>query len=600
MAQIPFSPPQVQAALQNPVRFPDQQLQQYAQRGSPTGQVTPPMAQQEMATRGQERQAFQRQQAMSQNPENSPTIFQQKDMQIQQAMQALQQKEQQLGMMGALMARKAQDVQEREQGIATLPVREDMFTAMNGGIVFRGGGQVQRFNGRKGPSFIEGISPEFGGVSSDVLIEDIFRAEKKKKEKDKVQYEFLQEAAPSVAKRFAEENPHVLETIPRVPSTVGEPEPTIYKPSTNKKEDRKSSSTTGETRAPSLANLTTGMYDKYMSRMSPYMGTSPEVSESRSGIRGALGRISNEAEKSKPLEGRAREEMETAERERLAKEYGEYTAGRTSRRERAAEALRGQKLELIDYLGAMAEGGPGKTLAETLSRAVPGTTKLRADQKAREMAAAKFLAEAEELDAKADLAERRGQTIAARQLTEQADQRRARSFEIVRGAEATNIQGLGALASSAEAEQKRIADIASTGAAAELKGNLEVQLKQAEMNFRAALEANRPTDMMRNAQFIANATGKPMAEVVNSLLTKGRSSVKTADPAKALETINALPFNNPMLVSRAALTQDEMLKVQRSKNENELPPAIVKKLTRAKEAMYQQMVTGAADDSLFD
>jgi len=145
MSQIPFSPPQVQAALQNPTRFPDQKLQQYAKGQQPTGQVSPMMAQEEMATRNQERQAFQRQQAMQNNPENSPTVFQQKDMQLQQAMQALQQKEQQLGLAGAMLAKKQQDLAAREQGIAALPVNPNMFTAMDGGIVFSGGGGVEGY-----------------------------------------------------------------------------------------------------------------------------------------------------------------------------------------------------------------------------------------------------------------------------------------------------------------------------------------------------------------------------------------------------------------------------------------------------------------------
>jgi len=156
MAQIPFSPPQTQAALQNPVRFPDQRLQQYARGQQPTGQVTPQMAQQEMMTRGNERQAFQRQQAMQNNPANSPTIFQQKDMELQQKAQQLaamgqqiQQKEQQLGVLGALMAKKAQDMQARESmGVANLPIRPDMFTAMDGGIVFSGGGGVEGYASR--------------------------------------------------------------------------------------------------------------------------------------------------------------------------------------------------------------------------------------------------------------------------------------------------------------------------------------------------------------------------------------------------------------------------------------------------------------------
>ena len=161
MAQIPFPPggPQVQAALQNPARFPDQRLQQYAQGQQPTGQVPPPMAANELTIRNAQRQAASRQSAMQNNPQNSPTVFQQKDMELQQKAQQLaamqqqmqqqmQQKEQQLGVAGALMAKKAQDLQAREQGIAALSLPQNMFTAMNGGVVFNRGGGVQGYASR--------------------------------------------------------------------------------------------------------------------------------------------------------------------------------------------------------------------------------------------------------------------------------------------------------------------------------------------------------------------------------------------------------------------------------------------------------------------
>jgi hypothetical protein len=88
--------------------------------------------------------ANQRQMAMQNDPSKSPTTFQQ----LQAREQALAQKEQQLGVMGALMAKKAQDLQVREQGIAALPVPQDMFTAMNGGIVFNRGGSVEGYASR--------------------------------------------------------------------------------------------------------------------------------------------------------------------------------------------------------------------------------------------------------------------------------------------------------------------------------------------------------------------------------------------------------------------------------------------------------------------
>lgn len=157
---IPFPPdgPQVQAALQ---KVPTPQLQNYAagRPPQPTGQVTPgPMgaAAEALNARGAIGAANQRQQAMQNNPANSPTIFQQKDMELQQKAQQLaamgqqiQQKEQQLGVLGALMAKKAQDMQARESmGVANLPIRPDMFTAMNGGIVFSGGGGVEGYASR--------------------------------------------------------------------------------------------------------------------------------------------------------------------------------------------------------------------------------------------------------------------------------------------------------------------------------------------------------------------------------------------------------------------------------------------------------------------
>ena len=156
---IPFPPdgPQVQAALQ---KVPTSQLQNYAagRPPQPTGQVTPgPMgaAAEALNARGAMGAANQRQQAMQNNPANSPTIFQQKDMELQQKAQQLaamgqqiQQKEQQLGVLGVLMAKKAKELQAREMGVAALPMRPDMFTAMDGGIVFAGGGDVEGYASR--------------------------------------------------------------------------------------------------------------------------------------------------------------------------------------------------------------------------------------------------------------------------------------------------------------------------------------------------------------------------------------------------------------------------------------------------------------------
>jgi hypothetical protein len=125
-------------------------LQNYAAGtpAQPTGQVTPgPLgsAAGALNARGAMGAASQRQSAMNNKISNS-TVFQQKDMELAQKAQQLQQKEQQLGVLGALMAKKAQDMQARESmGVANLPIRPDMFTAMDGGIVFAHGGGVEGY-----------------------------------------------------------------------------------------------------------------------------------------------------------------------------------------------------------------------------------------------------------------------------------------------------------------------------------------------------------------------------------------------------------------------------------------------------------------------
>ena len=146
---IPFPPdgPQVKAALS---KIPEGVLQDY-RKGTPpqvTGQVTPGptgSAAEALNARGAMGAAGLRQKAMNNKVSNS-TIFQQKDMELAQKAQQLQQQEQQLGVLGALMAKKAQDMQARESmGVANLPVRPDMFTAMDGGIVFAHGGGVEGY-----------------------------------------------------------------------------------------------------------------------------------------------------------------------------------------------------------------------------------------------------------------------------------------------------------------------------------------------------------------------------------------------------------------------------------------------------------------------
>jgi hypothetical protein len=474
-----FNPMQSQAAIQNPVRFPDQKLQQYAagKPPQPTGQVTPPMAGQELAQRGPARQAFQNQEAMQSDPKNSPTIYQQllmKEQMVNQQAQMMQQKEQQLGMAGAMLAKKAQDIAQRERGIAALSIRPDMFTAMNGGIVFSGGGRVQRFkNGGE-------MDPEGMGESP-------YRS-----------------------------TPPIEADIPStgVPSTTG----------------------------------------NYASIIAENLALMRKKLE-------AIDKAERDAFISKEEADASRSKL-IAE---MQKEYEEYTKGRDERQQKMEAALRGKAPDLGDYLGAMAAGGPGKTLAETLSRMVPGATKLRADQQAREMAAAKYAAEAEEKAAQADLAEKRGQRDAAARLRKEEQDARYKQAEFMSSNTLRGIQGLAQITNVQQAEQKEVArqrEAATKQAFEEKKFASEEAYRAGERAFKekmVRLEASlRPKEFYNQLLGMATNPKDPNYEFAKNLLeARGGRGGASADGRPSLDQItdNALKRYKIAVESGAAEAQ---------------------------------------------
>lgn len=450
MSQIPFNPMQSQAAIQNPARFPDQKLQQYAagKPPQPTGQVTSQMAGQELAQRDAERQAISRNAAMQNDPKNSPTIFQQlmmKEQMVNQQAQAIQQKEQQLGMAGAMLSKKAQDLAERERGIAALPMRPDMFTAMDGGIVFRQGGGVQGFKG--------------GGDMS-----------------------------ARIAEGFTERE--------EGPSTLGS------------------------------------------------SGVSPN--DLMALIRKRMESI-DEAEKTAMLSPEEKELMRFKNTQEMQKEYDEYARGRGERQQKVADALKGRAPDLGDYLGAMAAGGPGKTLAETLSRMVPGAAKLRTEYQAREMAAAKFLAEAEEKAAQADLAEKRGQRDVAAKLLQDEQALRLKAFEIKQGAARTGIQGLAAMQESQDrqaSETRRAQEAAATRAFEEQKYREAPGRARAQAEYEAKLRREGRVPGVDERLYDDLTSGDPQRVArANTYLsgrynTAARGQLTEAQVAKAVADFN--------------------------------------------------------------
>ena len=593
MSQIPFSPPQVQAALQNPTRFPDQKLQQYARGQQPTGQVSPMMAQQEMATRNQERQAFQRQQAMQNNPENSPTVFQQKDMQLQQAMQALQQKEQQLGLAGAMLAKKQQDLAAREQGIAALPVNPNMFTAMDGGIVFSGGGAVQRFNGT-GSSTVSGLLAQ----SED----EFYGSPRNRAEANKVdllrQIELLrpeeqakllepgtlgtQPDAYILRRRLQEMGYDVdpktnkirqLEEQGRRPITMQERraldyiakelsatpnEATVRLPSGQKGTPSTTTpqSTTPSTpsvpSAPGIASLGAGTsFQSQMKALDPYLKASVDRSESTK-LNAELVKTYEDI-KNEIAAGRMTEEegqrIIANKKAEMAAEYADYTKGREGRREKARAAIEGEKPSIWSGIAAgLPTDTRGLRIAGLLGGLAKGVAGKESEYENRKREAAKYMAEAEELDAKADLAERRGQSREAEAFRDKAEDRKLRSAQTSVSMLQAGQGGIKAAleqARAGESEQARqlsSAAQAATGIAGSLisagtqrdiaRYNAENQRRLAEYQV-----ANRERNPYLQMADMLVSTGMDKKEAIGFVLGRGEKGLSSAVEGKIVEDV---------------------------------------------------------------
>ena len=395
-----FNPLQTQAALQNPAQFPDQRLQQYAagQPPQPTGQVMPgPFgpAGLELASRNAQRQAAGRAKAMENNPQESPTIFQQKDMELQQKAQQLaamgqqiQQKEQQLGVLGALMAKKTQDLLARGSGIPTLPMRDDIFTAMDGGIVFSGGGGVQRFDGTKNidPAQLSDPLGRFGGLREDTPV-------------------------PSA----------LLATQPA-----------------------------GTTR---LGGIASQLKSDLLRAIEP---SNEEQQRAAQLIKLTQAKI--EALKNSELSAEDKTKLINDEVRRLENILGEYTTGRAARTEKARAAIEGEAPTFQDRigrgLGALAGADFNKLrIGEAFARMGAGARTADEAYAQRQREAAKFQADSEEKFAQADMLAKMGFTEKAQQLAAQAQTEKLALAKIK--AEAIGAEQAGITALQAQDEKRR-------------------------------------------------------------------------------------------------------------------------------------------------
>jgi len=473
---IPFPPdgPQVKAALS---KISEGVLQDY-RKGTPpqvTGQVTPGptgSAAEALNARGAMGAAGLRQKAMNNKVSNS-TIFQQKDAELAQKAQQLQQQEQQLGVLGALMAKKAQDMQARESmGVANLPVRPDMFTAMDGGIVFSGGGGVQGYASEglvNLPRLFKQSEDEFYGSPRnraeankvDLLRQiELLRPEEQAKllesgtfgtEPDAfILRRRLQEMGYEVdpktnrIKQLEEQGRRPISMQERraldyigKESSANPNEATVRLPFNQRETAPNTPSQPSKEPtvppAPGIASLAGGAsFKSRMSELDPYLKASVDRSESK--------RLTEELiASSKKVEAAVAAGLMTEEegkrfiedkKAEMAAEYAEYTKGRETRREKTRAALEGEAPTFQERLGKGLARLPtdlkGVRLGGLFGALGAGAAESDTEYTKRKREAAKYLAEAEELDAKADLAERRGQSKEAEAFRDKAEDRRLR------------------------------------------------------------------------------------------------------------------------------------------------------------------------------
>ena len=425
-----FNPMQSQAALQNKARFPDQKLQQYAsgKPPQPTGQVTPPMAGGELAQRGADRQAFQNEAAMQADPSGRPPVLVEKIMQLQQ-------QEQQLGMLAAMLAKKQQDLAARERGIGALPVRSDMFTAMDGGIVFSGGGAVQRFNGTENSSvslprpafnFLGPNAPERPSLSISGSEDELLNTLKSKIDAGTASPNEIRRFNSLMALRLGTPSSAKPET--RVPSTTGEPEPTIY-PLEPKKEDKKDEGKKGPTSNVSNTGTTSGggggrspeaIAKDIEQRIAQYLiPTEREAQVSDFAKEQALNLATLKSRMS-PTERAAFEKAQIEKRE-FAEEP--FLKERAKLREEEAAALRPEAMTLQKQLGSIVRGlKPGRTLAETLQGGAASAAEDAEKRSLAEQQARIKIVQSKILDNEADRQRKLGNIEKANELADKADQ----------------------------------------------------------------------------------------------------------------------------------------------------------------------------------
>ncbi len=459
MAYTPLSPSGVANALQNVAKFPDSRLQQYAagRPPQPTGQVQPGptgQAAQELNARGMQRQAAQRQQAMQNNPANSPTIFQQKDMELQQKAQQIQQKEQQLGLLGALMAKKAQDMQARDTtGIGSLPL--DTFNAMDGGIVFNGGGRVKGYSGEDDESVVRRIDPSklprFDPLAPSREVSD---------EQKEMLMVFGKRLGEGLQKQAALRREAYLKDTP--------PPKEEKKEDTGRRDSGKTNTSSG------VAGL--DIEGRMRRGLASVRGESDKQERLVSDIQRNLEEQYEAIDKSN-LSDAQKEAARKKVTDAMQAEYAEYTTGRESRQKAVADALRGKKPGMFAGIASALPSG-NVSLADVLAGAAKGVTAERGRYRDADKEAALYMARAQEESAKADMLEKRGQRAEAQAAEDRAQ--RLMNEAATRRMQALGVkkEGIAALLQREDAQQAIERAIAEKAVTAQLDYETKERLER--------------------------------------------------------------------------------------------------------------------------
>jgi len=454
MSDIPYMPdsPPVVGKLE---KMPTGILQAYAkgQPRQPTGQVTPGpfgAAAKVLDERNAKSAANQRQMAMNNNPAQSPTTFQQ----LQAKEQALAAKEKQLGVLGALLAQRAAP---QLNGVSGLPISDNMFTAMDGGIVFSGGGGVKGYNGRDGESQIDVEKlPRFDPLQPSR--EPSERAKRALAGLGSLIGQDLVEAAIARRKQNAQ----------------------VESPKEEKKEDtgRKES---GKTTAPSgVAGL--DIEGRIRRGLASVRGESDEQQRLASDYQAKLNEQYDAIDKSNMTD----EQKEAARKkvtDAMQAEYSEYTKGREERQQKVAEAMRGKKPGLFAGIASALPSG-NASVADVLAGAAKGVTAERGRYRDADKEAALYMARAQEESAKADMLEKRGQRAEAQAAEDRAQMLMDKAA--TRKMQALGIQkeGIAALLSREDKKQDYERAIAEKAVMGQLDYDTKVQLER----LRASLQ----------------------------------------------------------------------------------------------------------------